>query len=223
MYNYSINNVAIKKVNFIRDLGIIFDAKLTFDAHYQHIQTSSFRMLGFITRSLYKFRQIDTYITLYYSYIRSITEYCASIWSPYYQVHIDAIERIQKKFTRIIFRKFHYPYENYDMRLKRLELLSLEDRRNLIDELNLYKIKSGILRLETPHDFQFNSQRLTRNYQMFYLPTVTTNVEYHSPLLRMHRHHMIKFNSIDLNEPSLNAFKRYAIHELKRTQIVNQY
>lgn len=61
VYNYSINNVAIKKISLIRDLGVIFDSKLTFEAHYQHIINSSFRMLGFITRSLYKFRQIGTY------------------------------------------------------------------------------------------------------------------------------------------------------------------
>lgn len=180
-------------------------------------------MLGFISRSLYKFRNIDTYMTLYNSYIRSITEYCASIWSPYYQTHIDAIERIQKKFTRILFRKFHYPYECYNMRLRRLEMLSLETRRSLMDELNLFKIRNGTFRLSVTNDFQSNPLRITRNNQLFYLPFATTNVEYHSPLLRMHRHHMTLFNNVNLNEPSFNAFKRYAIHEIKITQVNIEY
>lgn len=218
LFNYSINNAAVNRVNIIRDLGVIFDSKLKFEAHYQHILNSTFRMLGFISRSLYRFRKLDTYITLYNSYIRSIAEYCASIWSPYYQTHIDALERIQKKFTRIIFRKFHYPYESYDMRLKRLELLSLENRRNLIDELNLYKLKNGMFHLGIPHNFEFMPVRHTRNNQTFYLPLVTTNVEFHSPLVRMHRYHMYLFNNVDLNEPNFNAFKRYAIHEIKSTQ-----
>lgn len=220
---YAINGAAITKVNLIRDLGILFDSKLTFEPHFNHILKASFRMLGFISRSLYKFRNISTYTTLYNSYIRSIMEYCASIWSPYYQIHIDTIERIQKKFTKTIFRKFHYPYECYDMRLKRLELLSLEDRRKLIDKLNSYKIKNGTFQLTVNRNFQPNQIRPTRNNRTFYLPFVTTNVEYHSPLLRMHRHHMSIFNNINLNEPSLNAFKRYATHEIKTTQINMQY
>lgn len=133
-------------------------------------------MLGFITRSLYKFRRIDTYIALYNSYVRSNAEYCASIWSPYYQSHIDAIERIQKKFPRIIFRKFHYPYESYNMRLIRLELMSLEDRRSLIDELNLFKIKRGTFRLSVDHNFQSNSIRVIRNNPTFYLPLRMSNI-----------------------------------------------
>lgn len=220
---YTFNGAFISKVNFIRDLGVIFDSKLTFEPHYNHIVNTSFKMLGFIFRSLDNFRRIGTYTTLYYSYIRSIIEYCAPVWNPYYQNHIDSIERIQKKFTRMIFRKFHYPYESYNMRLKRLELISLEDRRRLIDETNLYKIKNGALCLSVPHDFQLNSIRLTRNSRTFYLPFVTTNVEYHSPLLRMHRQHMDIFNNINLNEPNLNAFKRYALHEIEATRAIIHY
>lgn len=223
LFNYSINGSVIKKVNFIRDLGVFFDSKLNFHSHYRHILNSAFRMLGFISRSLYRFRKLDTYITLYNSYVRSITEYCASIWSPYYQVHIDAIERIQKKFTRIIFRKFHYPYECYDMRLRRLELLSLENRRRLTDELILYKLKNGIFQLAIPHNFEYNPIRHTRNNRIFYVPFAGTNVEYYSPLKRMHRSHIDLFQNIDLNEPNFNAFKRYANHEVKNNQIIIHY
>lgn len=56
-----------------------------------------------------------------------------------------------------------------------------------------------------------------RNNQIFHLSFVTTNVEYHNPLLRMHRHHMILFHNNNLNVPNLYAFKRYAIHEIKIT------
>lgn len=102
------------QVKIIRDLSIIFDSELSFEAHFSHITNSSFKMLGFITRSFYKLGKLDTYLTFYNSYIRSKAEYGASAWNPYYQTHIDSIERIQKKFIRIIFRKFHYPYESYN-------------------------------------------------------------------------------------------------------------
>jgi len=40
----------------------------------------------------------DPYTTklLFTSLVRPILEYCSSVWSPQYQVHIDRIESIQK-------------------------------------------------------------------------------------------------------------------------------
>lgn len=181
-------------------------------------------MLGFISRSLNKFKEMRTYFTLYNLYIRSILEYCSSVWTPHYQDHIDTIERVQKKFTRMIFRKFHFPYETYNMRLIRLDMLSLEDRRILADETTLCKHKNEIIKISCGRDFQFNPRQLRfNNNRIFYLPFVTNNVEYFSPLLRMHRNHMDIFSNLNLFEPNLNAFKRYSLFEVKQTSIITNY
>lgn len=217
-FNYNINGTAINRINQIRDLGVMYDSKLTFENHINNIVLSSCKMLGFISRSLNKFKRLETYKILYNSYVRSLLEYCSVILSPYYNIHNESIERVQKKFTRMIFRKFHYPREEYNMRLIRLNLLSLEERRLISDEVNLYKIKAGIINVAGAHDFQPNKNRVTRFNRIFYLPFVTTNVEYHSPILRMHRQHMEVFANVNLNENNLNAFKRYTIHEIKLTQ-----
>lgn len=99
----------------------------------------------------------------------------------------------------------------------------MEDRRKLINELNLYKIKNGTFRLTAANGYQFNSSIPTRHNQMFYLPRTGTNVEFFSPLLRMHRQHMTFFLGLDLNDTNFNAFKRYAIHEIKTTQATLRY
>jgi len=42
----------------------------------------------------------DPYTTtiLFTSHVRPNFEYCSSVWSPQYQVHIDHIESVQKQF-----------------------------------------------------------------------------------------------------------------------------
>lgn len=100
------------------------------------------------------------------------------------------------------------------MRLVRLNLLSLEERRTLIDELVLYKIKNAFYRITTTFNFETSTLRHTRAIRQFYLPFVTTNVEYHTPLLRMHRHHMEIFSQNSLIEHCFKAFKMYIIHTI---------
>lgn len=218
-FSYKLNGLTIERVNSIRDLGVIFDAKLSFENHFRNITTRAYRILGFISRNLYNFQNIKTYMTLYNVYIRSILDYCSPVWSPFYQNHIDSLERVQRKFTRMVYRKFHYPIEPYNTRLIRLQMLSLEDRRLLTDELMLYKIKNERIHISVEHNFQ-PARRDLRNNRLFYLPFVTNNIEFYSPILRMHRQHMEVFSSLDLYEPCFASFKRYSIYEIKQAQTI---
>lgn len=167
----------MNKRSNIKDLGVLFDSKLSFYNNCEYITKRAYKMLGFISRSLNKFREMKTYFTLYNLYIRSILEYCSPVWTPHYQDYIDTIERVQKNFTRMIYRKFHFPYETYNMRLIRLDMLSLENRRILItDETTLYKHKNEIIKISCGRDFQFNPRQLRfNNDRIFYLPFVTNN------------------------------------------------
>lgn len=222
-FNYNIGGSPIQRVNTIRDLGVLFDSKLSFTNHFENITKRAYRFMGFMTRSLYRFNNITTFTTLYNLYVRSILEYGSVIWNPYYQIHIDRLERVQKKFTRILFRKFNYPYETYNMRLIRLNLLSLEHRRLLADKLMLFKINNGLNRTIVNHHFEPLHGRQLRHNRTFYLPFANNNVEFYSPVLRMHRQHMEYFADLDLYEPHLGAFKRYSIFEIKALQIPSNY
>lgn len=218
-YNYNINGNSLVRMNSVRDLGIIFDSRLSFELHIKNITTRAYKILGFISRSLRKFRDIGTYLTLYNTYVRSILDYGSTVWSPFYDVHINSIERVQRRFTRLLFRKFHYPSESYENRLLRLELTSLENRRLLFDELILYKIHHGIYRTSLNQFINIrNPVRFTRLAHTFYLPFVNNNIEYFTPVLRLQRQHNETFLNININEDNFNAFKRYVLHEIKIIQ-----
>lgn len=143
-YDYRINNSVIQQAHTIKDLGVLFDEKLSFSPHVNSIITRAFKALGFITRSLQKFSKIETYKRLYYTYVRSILEYASPVWNPYYDIYTDAIEKVQRKFTRIVCFKFQIQYTSYEMRLNKLNMITLFNIRLFADEMLLFKIVNGL-------------------------------------------------------------------------------
>ena len=85
----------------------------------------------------------------YKVYVRPIIEHNSVVWSPSALHDIDAIERVQKRFTKSLsdFRNC-----SYEVRLKRLNLQSLELRRLLSDLIWCYKIVFGLVDINS-HDF----------------------------------------------------------------------
>lgn len=226
-FNYNINNVTLNRNTETRDLGILFDSKLSFDNHISNMVSKAYQTLGFICRSLNKFKRIETYKLLYFTYVRSCLEYCTPIWNPHYSTHTNAIERVQRRLTRSLFRKFQFPAEkHFCMRNLRLEILSLEERRIFGDEIILYKIHTKRINTEIANSLHFNRpQRPTRHNgnNTFYLPFLTTNFEYFAPIHRLQRKHDELFSNVNINEPCLNAFKRYVLYEIQSSKLNFDY
>ena len=82
-FQYRINNVVLEEVNQIRDLGVILDSKMSYNAHIENIVSKSLKMLGFIQRTGTDF-SVNSLKILYCSLVRSILEYCCIIWCPNY-------------------------------------------------------------------------------------------------------------------------------------------
>ena len=78
---------------------------------------------------------------LYTTLIRPHLDYASVVWNPYQLGHIRAIEKVQRRATRIIpeFRGYSY----FD-RLKALNLPSLVYRIRRMDMIMVYKIIYGL-------------------------------------------------------------------------------
>ena len=83
-----------------------------------------------------------TFILLYKSLVRSHLEYGQSVWSPYLLKHIDLIEGVQRRATKLIHNLKNLPYSE---RLKRLNLPTLVYRRARGDMIETYKIMHGVI------------------------------------------------------------------------------
>jgi hypothetical protein len=139
-YDYKLCNHDLVRVKEIRDLGVVMDDKLSFVPHIDSMLAKSFKQLGMILRIGKPFRNTLTLKVLYNSYVRSRLEFACAVWKPHYNIHIDRIERLQKKFLKSLDFKCGIEYKDYMESLNRHKMQSLECRRDCVDSVLLYKI-----------------------------------------------------------------------------------
>lgn len=177
-FTYSIQSVPLNYVETVKDLGILFDRELTFASHISNLTMRCFKRLGYVFRNS-KGLSLEAFILLYTTLIRSLLEYGCVVWSPYYDIHTDSLERVQKKFFRYV--SYRYP-------LNSVSLASLNDRRvsadiNFFDKLIEGNIDcSKILEL-----IGFDCHRRLRGKRTFFVKFFRTNYSYFSPINRMMR------------------------------------
>jgi len=159
-FSDSINSTIIENCDVIRDLGVEIDNKLKFDVHINSIVKKAYNRVSLIYR---RFVTSDTRILqkAYITYVRPILDYCSHVWSPMYIKHIDAIEKVQKRFTKRLPRMQDLSY------LERLAILgwdSLELRRLKSDLCLYYNIYSHHSSIDRCEYFQLNPcLRITRS------------------------------------------------------------
>ncbi|XP_065640570.1 uncharacterized protein LOC136073129 [Hydra vulgaris] len=66
-------------------------------------------------------------------------DYAAPIWNPYCQYDKDKLESVQQRASRIKILKGY----SYEKRLKKLDLLLLENRRRMGDLIQMFKYLKG--------------------------------------------------------------------------------
>ena len=79
----------------------------------------------------------DVFLRLYEALVRPHFEYCEQFWAPYLRKDVLALERVQRRFTRIIPGVKSLLFEE---RLRTLALYSLEFRRMRGDLIETYRI-----------------------------------------------------------------------------------
>jgi len=97
-------------------------------------------MLGLLKRTV-KYRNSDTIMRLYKSFVRLHLKYSSPARSPHYRKDKLLLKRVHRRFT-LLFDDLQ-PLE-YQERLVKLKLWSLEERRNRADLIELFKMVKGI-------------------------------------------------------------------------------
>lgn len=211
-YVYKINDQVLTRTNSVIDLGITIDSKLLFDEHIEKIVAKALKSLGFLFRITRDFKTIKTLKILYCSLVRSNLEYASQVWNPCYEIYIERLERIQKKFLSFINFKHKIPSLDYVQNCKRHHLLPLAKRREAADLTFLHNILLNVvdspdllslIKLKTP--LRAFSRR---NFLRIHTPDCSTNYRKNSYLVRVAN----VFNSVyspnsDLFTMRQNEFK----------------
>ena len=106
---------------------------MSWNSHIDRISSKANKVLGLIKRSCRDLRDVSTLRTLYCTLVRSQLEYGSVVWPPFTARNITKLERVQRRATKFIL--IIKTDDDYDVRISKLNLLSLEHRRFLFDVL----------------------------------------------------------------------------------------
>lgn len=210
-FTYKIQNTPIERVHLVRDLGVYLDSKLNMIEHIDIITNKAYKSLGFVMRTCKPFSDTACIKNVYYAYVRSILEYASCIWSPNYITHKQDIERIQRKFIKHLNFKTRTQCNSYEAGCAHHKLLSLCNRRTLLDMMLLYDIARS--RLDCPALVSQLAlhvpQRRTRHthFKLFHEPNHRTNYAHNSVLSRLPRTYNKQFSSVDPYNLTRNSFR----------------
>jgi hypothetical protein len=139
--NYTLNDTNISKASACKELGVIFDNKLSFTPHINVIVSRAHARASLIHKC---FLSTDraTLVRAFITYMRPILEYASSIWSPYHLTDVRKIEAVQRRVTK---RLPGLTAFNYSTRLAILGLDCLELRRLRLDLVLAYKLIDGLV------------------------------------------------------------------------------
>ncbi|CAM5109632.1 unnamed protein product [Eretmochelys imbricata] len=160
-YTYNMMGANLPMTNQERDLGVIVDSSLKTSTQCAAAVKKANMMLGIIKKVIEN-KMENILLPLYKSMVRPHPEYCIQMWS-HLKKDILALEKVQRRATKMIRGLEWVPYEE---RLKRLGLFSLEKRRLMGDMIEVYKIMSGVEKVNKEKLFTCSHNIRTRGHQM---------------------------------------------------------
>ena len=160
---------SIKSVKCVKDLGITISSDLSWSEHVNVTVNKANKLLGLVYRAEGSSNP-GTFSTLYKSLVRPILEYAAAVWNPYLVKDVLALERVQRRASRLALGQKRGEIE-YEERLRKLKWPTLETRwlflcfaeccELLFDGLNKPNF-------DNPSEFTMcNSTRANHSYRLY--------------------------------------------------------
>ena len=136
---YNLGDKEVKKVEFEKDLGVVI-TNMTPDKQMNKIIGETYNLLRSI-KVAFAYMDEEMVKKILITMIRPRLEYAAILWSPSTKKYIRKLERIQRATTKLAPELSELTYEE---RLSKLELPTLEQRRERGDLLTIYRIMKNM-------------------------------------------------------------------------------
>ena len=163
-YSYTMGGFApagtvLESVREEKDVGVIVSESLKPSAQCAKAVKKANSVLGQISRAFH-YRNKETWIPLYKTFVRCHLEYCVQAWCPWTVADVSLMESVQMRAVRMVSGLVS---TNYEERLRELDILLLRDRRERGDMIEVWKILHGVEGIKRERIFSLASENSDRN------------------------------------------------------------
>lgn len=148
-----------------KDLGVWVTKDMKPAMQCEKAARSANMALGMIRRSFH-YRNKETLVPLYKTFVRPRMEFAVAAWAPWTEKDAAVLEAVQKRALRMI---SDIQGDNYENRLAETGLTTLSERRRRGDMIEVFKTMRGFNRVEREewfdimHDGEDRPTRPTRS------------------------------------------------------------
>ncbi len=136
LHTYTLQNHDLQYSKCEKDIGVHIDNKLRFDTHISTKINKSNSIMGIVRRT-FEHMDKEIFCHVFKGLVRPHLEYANQVWAPHLKKHIEAIENVQRRATKLVPGLYDTPYQE---RLKILNLPSLAYRRMRGDMVEVFKL-----------------------------------------------------------------------------------
>lgn len=147
--DYMMEGKVLQRVDHVRDLGVIFDSKMSFKQHIDYLDVKVRKIIFFIKRFSGKFKSVSTFRSLYFSFVYSRLMYASVVWRPSEKGLIKKLEALNTLFLRYAAYRtgnpLHYTDHDFSQTYKTFSIATLESARDRADLIFIFKLLNGFV------------------------------------------------------------------------------
>jgi hypothetical protein len=115
-FNYKLCNNPVARSQCVKDLGVLLYCKLYFYQHINYIFSQGLKILGLIRNITSSFSTLDSLLVFFSTLVRSKIEYASVVWNSITITDSSKLERIQRKFAALCYKRFLMAYVTINMK-----------------------------------------------------------------------------------------------------------
>ena len=144
-----------------KDIEVVIDSKLSFESHINEKVNKANSVMGVIRRT-FEFLDIKTFKISFTALVRPHVEYANQVWNPHLKKHIDKLENVQRRATKLVPGLSKLTYEEG---LRKIGLPTLAYRRIRGDMIETYKILTQKYDPEVSNFIKLREDSCTRGHK----------------------------------------------------------